>query len=329
MKRITLEDIELKYKPENYQALYNKVISLINEDKLKPVKASKLNGKKPALYKAYWVIEEVEDNSSYIDELSYKYVPTISTDYYLKHLGQYKEDRQWLILLNHYLKNNREDLKTPQSMNERSFAIWLREKFLKEEQGKKILKRCGISIDMLNIYETTEPLAYYVQTKETPQNMLIVENKDTFYSMRRRLISSDNEILGVAIGTLIYGAGKAVLRSFHDFNLCVEPHMTNKSNTIYYFGDMDYEGILIYEKLAALFQQEYRIKPFCEAYARMIIMAEQIGFEQLPPMKEGQNDNISGAFFKAFTPELAEKMKSILHSGKYIPQEILSEKNFK
>lgn len=129
MKRITLQDIELKYKPENYQALYNKVISLINEDKLKPVKASKLNGKKPALYKAYWVIEEAED-------------------------------RQWLILLNHYLKNNWEDLKTPQSMNERSFAIWHREKFLKEEQGKKILKRCGISIDMLNIYETTEPLAY-------------------------------------------------------------------------------------------------------------------------------------------------------------------------
>ena len=83
MKRITLEEIASKYNIENYQSLYTKVISLISENRLKPVKASKLNGKKPALYKVYWVIEEQEDNSFYIEELSYQYISAISTDYYL------------------------------------------------------------------------------------------------------------------------------------------------------------------------------------------------------------------------------------------------------
>ena len=91
---------------------------------------------------------------------------------------------QWLFLLNQYLKTNRRSLEIPKSMNERSFDIWHREKFLKEEQGKKILKRCGIAIEHLNLYETTEPLAYYSVTKEIPQNILILENKESFVEER-------------------------------------------------------------------------------------------------------------------------------------------------
>lgn len=270
MKRICLNDIELQYKLHNYRELCNKILSLIECEELKPVKASGKNGKKPALYNEYWLIEEQEDNSQYIEELSYLFVPMISTHYYLKHIQQYRQDRQWLLLLNQYLKNNRNELKIPKSMNERSFEIWHREKFLKEEQGKKILKRCGISLEELNLYETTEPLAYYVHTREVPQNMLIVENKDTFYSMRRHLLAGNNRILGKSIGTLLYGAGKGIFRSFQDFSLCTEPYMREKGNVIYYFGDLDYEGIAIYESLASLFDEECSIRPFAEGYLKMI-----------------------------------------------------------
>lgn len=327
MKRITLQSLESKYKPQTYRELYDKVLTLIQKEELKPLKAAGKNGKKPALYKEYWLIEQKEDDSAYIEELSYLYVPAISTAYYLNHIRQYKEDRQWLLLLNQYLKENREELNIPKSMNERSFDIWHREKFLKEEQGKKILKRCGISLDALNLYETTEPLAYYVHTKEVPQNMFIIENKDTFYSMRKRLLEGNSDILGMQIGTLIYGAGKGILRSFQDFSLCAEPYMREKENTIYYFGDLDYEGILIYENFASQFQEAYEIKPFCEAYLKMIHKAEQIGIDKLPLMKEGQNQNIGTLFMDAFTKEQADKMQQILKAGKYIPQEILSIKD--
>lgn len=328
MKRICLEEIEARYQLERYQDLYEKVLTLIEQEAIKPVKASGLNGKKPALYKDYWVIEKEEDYSAFIGELSYYYVPDISTDYYLRHIKEYQEDRKWLLLLNEYLKTNRENLETPMSMNERSFLIWHREKFLKEEQGKKILKRCRISMDTLNIYETTEPLAYYVHTREVPQNMLILENKDTFYSMRKALLSGENTLMGMPIGTLIYGAGKGVLCSFQDFALCCEPYMGEKENVLYYFGDLDYEGILIYEKLARLFEAFYEIRPFGQGYLRMLEKACQMGLKQLPFMKEGQNQNIGTRFWSYFSIEKAQKMQMILDEKRYIPQEILNVEDF-
>lgn len=327
MKRILLEQIEAKYKTESYQVLYQKILELMEKDKIKPLKASGTNGKKPALYKEYWILEKKEDNSVLLEELSYLYVPVISTDYYLNHLEEYKKDRKWLLLLNQYLKTRREELEIPQSVNERSFAVWNREKFLKEEQGKKIIKRCKISMEMLNIYETTQPLAYYVHTRKTPQNMLIVENKDTFYSMRRHLLSGESQILGVPIGTLIFGAGKGIFRSFEDFNLCAEPYMRDEKNTIYYFGDLDYEGIGIYERFALLFKEHCRILPFCEGYRKMSEKAKKIGKENLPTMKEGQNRNIQTLFWNYFEKEEQNEMQELLQEGYYIPQEILTIKD--
>lgn len=244
MKRISLENLELQYKITEYSELYRQVRILLEEGKLKPVKASGKNGKKPALYKEYWWIEEQEDFSKYREELLFDYIPLISTEYYLCHMKQYVEDRKWVQLLNEYLKTNREKLQIPKSINERSFDIWHREKFLKEEQGKKIIKRCGLFFQDLNLYETTEPMAYYVHTRKTPQNMLILENKDTFYSMRKFLLDGNRDIFGITIGTLIYGSGKGIFRSFWDFFLCSEPYMKESENVMYYLGDFIINTIL-------------------------------------------------------------------------------------
>ena len=133
-------------------------------------------------------------------------------------------------------------------------------------QGRRILKRCGLEVSFFNIYETTEPLAYYSRTRNVPQNLLILENKDTFFSMRRRLLEGNETILGIKIDTLIYGAGKGIFRSFEDFDLCVEPYMKAAGNQIYYFGDLDYEGIGIYENLSADFGEKWNIVPFEAGY---------------------------------------------------------------
>lgn len=322
MKRISLEELLKSRSGESYSEQYRYVIGLLEREKIKPVKSSGMNGKRPALHRAYWAIEPERDYGSLEEELKYRIHPMISVDYYLAHLENYQRDREFVLLLDKYLREDRELLDYSESVNERSFEIWQREKFLSREQGRRILKCCGLGMEDLNVYDTAEPLAYYSRTRTTPQNLLILENKDTFYSMRRHLLEGKENIFGVEIGTLIYGAGKRILKSFEDFNFCVEPYMIEPGNKIYYFGDLDYEGIGIYENFAGAFSDCWQILPFIPAYEMMLAKAGQR--LSLPRTKAGQNRNISGEFFSHFSREQTGRMKEILEREEYIPQEILN-----
>lgn len=323
MKRISLEEISRKHRNKTYEELYRSIRQQLDTGALKPVKASGTNGKKPALHREYWILEEKKDYSALEEELKYGLHPLLSVDYYFSHLEIYEQDRPWIQMLNDYLLHNREALNCRESLNERSFEIWNQEKFLTKGPGKKLLKRCGLDLEFLNIYETGEPLAYYSHTRQVPQNLLILENKDTFYSMRQHLLRGNSRILGVDIGTLIYGGGKRILRSFRDFAVCVEPYMKEAANTIYYFGDLDYEGIGIYESLAELFRERWKIVPFYPAYEKMLEKARR-NFLRLPKTKEQQNRNLSGDFFAHFPESTRRQMLEILEGNAYIPQEIIN-----
>ena len=326
MKRISLDDLIHTRQNLTYQEQYEYVCRLLKEGKIKPVKASRTNGKKPALYREYWILEKQKDYSKYIEELKYSISTKISVNYYLDHPDIYEQDRQWVRMLNDYLKKNPDLIQIPESLNERSFEIWNREKFLDREQGKRILKRCGIDMESLNVYRTTEPLPYYTHTRKNPQNLLILENKDTFFSMRNFLLSGHTEIFNIETGTLIYGAGKGIIRSFQDFDLCAEPYMKHPGNTILYFGDLDYEGIGIYENLAEKFKDRWKIIPFVPAYEAMLRKARSV--KTLPNTKACQNRNISSEFFSYFDGQTAAVMKMILEADRYIPQEILNHGDF-
>ncbi len=339
MKRVSLEALLRSRQFDTYEQEYQYIMALLTSGRIKPLKASGTNGKHPALYRKYWLMEQETDYSIFEEELKYRLHPLISIDYYLSHLKTYEQDRQWILMLSEYLKNSREKLYHTESVNERSFEIWSHEKFLSRGRGRRILKNCGLEEDFLNIYQTTEPLAYYSHTRRVPQNILILENKDTFYSMRRHMTGSHmagglpqpgkSRILGVEMGTLIYGAGKGILRSFLDFDFCVEPYMKDGKNQIYYFGDLDYEGIGIYESLAKMASGRWEILPFTRVYEAMTGKADRTcKIENLPDTKEQQNRNIREEFFSHFSMEMVSRMKDVLESGKYIPQEILNIGDF-
>lgn len=328
MRRISLEQLLKESRKEAYLEQYEYICKQIEQQKIKAVKNSPLNGKTPALHQSYWLMEQEPDYHEQIEELQFKMVPAIRTDYYLNHPDVYRKEEKWVKLLNRYFLEVDGTTQKPVSMNERSFQIWGREKFLQKEQGKQILSHCGVALEQLNVYRTTEPLAYYSGSRKTPQTVLILENKDTFYSMRRHLINGGDRILGEHIGTVIYGAGKGILRSFEDFGFCVEPHINDSENRILYFGDLDYEGIGIYERLEELFGRNHSITPFVQAYEKMIQKAEVYGMDFLPETSEKQNRNISGQFFRFFSGEMAGRMRKILDEGKYVPQEIINITDF-
>ncbi len=321
-KKITVEEIERIYKINSYSDLFTLISKLIENNEIEAIKNSGGNGKKPALYKRYRIIEDEDDNSFYLDELDYKILSKFDVTYYKKNINKYKEHREYILSLNLFIKENENLLKTPLSINERSFQIWSREKFLQREEGKTILKNLGLKLEYLNCYDTSEPLAYYSKSKEAPQNILILENKDTYYTMRKYLINFNNIILGKKIDTVIYGAGKGIIKAFNDYEISVEDYLSNKENTIFYFGALDYEDILIYESFYVKYKENYNIKLFVEAYRKMVDKIKHIS--SLPKTKVGQNRNISDYFLKEFSLEYREKINEILKDDLYIPQEIIN-----
>ena len=147
----------------------------------------------------------------------------------------------------------------------------------------------------------------------------------------------------------------------------MELHINHPENEILYFGDLDYEGIGIYERLASLFSRGgekegecinenkdaagaatdamdghaqnktagstgagdlCEIKPFIRAYEKMIEKARECGNDFLPHMSGNQNQNLSGLFFRYFSHETKEAMMRLLEAGKYIPQEIVAITDF-
>lgn len=317
-KRIELATIEQHYELFDYQELYQFIQQALQNGYLEPVKASGSNGKKPALYKKYHLITKIENEEELRQELLFSLSPALKNDYYLNHLKQYELDREAIFKLSDFFQSQRACLQLPTSLNERSFQIWQQEKFLAQE-GQRLLKNVGLTLDDLNIYETAEPLAYYSVSKETPQNILIIENKDTFYSLRKYMIEGHQQILGFPMKTLIYAGGKKGIKGFQHFEASVEPYLLHQANRFYYFGDLDYEGILIFEKL----RDHFYCEPFVLAYEAMLKKSVSL---QLPKTKEKQNRQISEMFFNYF--EDCTLMKAILESDRYIPQEILTMQDF-
>lgn len=121
----------------NYEKLYEAINNLVDLGLLKPVKKSGLNGRKQPLYKRYWVKQiNYDDIKHEIKLLSYHF----NHEGYLKNPKKYIQDKDIVSALDNYFKYNINDLKTPSSINERSFKIFGYEKILSSTHCKNILK---------------------------------------------------------------------------------------------------------------------------------------------------------------------------------------------
>ena len=327
--KLYLSSIEKEHPDLSYEELYAYIFELINAGKLAPVKSALTNGRKPALPVMFWKYEDEEDYTDIYKELDFGIHPLVNTEYYRKHPEKYKEDAGKVRLLSNYLKDNSSLLSVEETMNERSFEIFKKEKFFQKEGGIKFCEKLGIDRNKLNYYETSEPLSYYSHSKDFPQNILIIENKDTFYDIRRYLRINEADVLGIRFNTLIYGAGKGIWNSFADYASGAESYF-KVGNELLYFGDIDYEGIIIYEHLV---KKQWKcgtgesidIKPFVRAYESMLDKAEKMGFSNMPYTKEKQNSNIENIFLDYFSENRKTQILNLLKEGKYIPQEILNE----
>lgn len=311
---------------------YSYFVSVVNElEKLNILKSygSKKNGRKPTLAMKYKLILEKKDYSDYIKEIEYDLAPELDKSYYRKKLCVYEKDREDVLAISEYIKKYKHLLNTKISTNERSFEVFKREKRIKSKGMTSIMKNLGLEVDFFNYYETCEPIAYYSISKTYPQNVLIIENQDTFYSIRKYIKTVSNNVLGVEISTVIYGGGNGRLPAINEIEEYTEEHISNLDNTFYYFGDIDYAGIFIYESYRERNKEKIEWIPFKPGYEYILDKAVDdnnldYDINSLPDTKEGQKDNRKGIFMNFFSTKYQEKIENILSQRKYIPQEALN-----
>lgn len=180
---------------------------------------------------------------------------------------------------------------------------------LKERED--IIKKLGLTLQDLKCYETYEPFFYYENKEFSKGKILIIENKDTFWTIQNAV--KTNKYKNIYL--IIYGEGKKILKSFEFIN-----NFKLENNIIEYFGDIDYEGINIYEQLKSKYSQ-YNIKAYKTGYQKILDIEKnpnKIRANQICNLKNNEE------FLKEFDKDYQRKLKYMFENKLYIPQEVFN-----
>ena len=115
---------------------------------------------------------------------------------------------------------------------------------------------------------------------------------------------------------IIYGEGKKILKSFS----YIEEFEIDEKDKIYYFGDIDFEGVNIYITLKERFKN-YDIEVFKKGYETIL------DIEEKPEnIRKSQNENKEKIekFLEEFDEKYKERLIKIFENKKYIPQEVFN-----
>lgn len=302
-----------------YEAFAQAILALGQEGLLRPVKAWKQNGMNPALYKGYQlVLPAAALDSEVMRILSTQYHPKLNVSYYFTHQEAYQQDKDYLTALNRFFKQNPAFHHLPAiTVNERSFQIFYDEKWLISPYGHTVLQRLGVTLEDLRCYPTYEPFFYYQTQHQDGQavNGLIVENKDTFFSLKMLLQQGVYTWGDTSFSLLIYGEGRKIEKSFSFFGELKE--YKNRFVHFYYFGDLDPEGIDIWYALQK--QNQVKIQPFVFFYQTLVQRYRQVA----QPLKKNQRVSPEGlqAFLTYFSAPEAALIAEMLDCRLYLPQE--------
>lgn len=244
----------------------------------------------------------------------------INTFLYFKNKEILNKDRENLKKLSNFL-NSLDDNVPYISLNERSYELFGYEKCLSGVEGKdSLLKNTKITLDDIHCFDTYTPLQCYIMHnfyKKDIRTVLIVENLDTYWSFHRAMNESP---LGEYIDMLVYGGGN---KSSGNFKFHRHYSITSHDN-IYYFGDVDPEGLAIYQRVKKA-NPKLNIKLAKNLYKLAIKVGMKKGLYNIHNDNQTKLDEEEiDELLKSLDEKTAQDFKNILLNGKYIPQEALN-----
>ena len=285
-----------------------KALRMLEENgKITPVKNSGRCAFDASIYNNYRKVKETEDYSDFKSEILRLHPRLVS--YYLSHPKQYVSDEKNIVQLSDWLKKEE---KRKASVKERSFEIFGQEKFLQSKEGVSLLKRSGLSLPDLSCYETPEP--FFMEETAEEGAVLILENKDPWFSLAGVMRGKYHSFLKEEIGVLLYGEGrKAASENLTSF--LTSMHLNERK--ILYCGDIDAAGFHILMDVQKN-NPSLSAEPFTALYERM---AEKGYRENCSEMTE---DEKSSPVEIDWLGQWNDYVNALQKEKKRIPQEIFA-----
>lgn len=321
-KTITLDDLALLLKVEtsDTKTLFDKVSELIDASILEPVKNSGQNGNlRYPLFKKYRILVKEELSEEIEKQIRQLHPALCKSGYLSSHVQEYLKHREVINCLNTFFFSKKAG--EPISRKERSFEIFGREKVLDDSEVKSMLRHLEISDSDLGFYDTPEYCFHdYIPERKNDMTLLICENKDIWFNIRRCMFEDHfKSLFGAAIDGVVYGNGNKVSNKTGALVEYVR-FMGNPNVTFLYWGDIDREGFDIFRRTRDV-NDSLNIELFIPGYRKMIERAQSICLEDSPSSKkEGVSfENL----FEGFSAEERNFLDRVLEDNKLIPQEII------
>ncbi len=304
-KTLNIKDFIPYYR---YSDLVDEIKSLVTKGVLMP--RGRLNGLKQSLYHSYTIHRA--PNEQLLIEIR-NLPPYLQNQYYVQHPKAYQEDKPYIDRLCDFYENNKDLLSFPATLNERAYQLVGNEKWLLPKfGGLAVLTRLGIAIESLNVFATPEPF-HYVQYNQSIRTVLISENKDAFYDIKKLAKGLPFRLWNVTIDLLVWGEGSHIENSFEFMiELNAMPDLE-----VFYWGDLDYTGIGIFTRLIEKFPQS-RIVPHCQLYKEMLDRTPNPP-EQTTAVRE--KDKEIQIFLSFFDELQRHNIQSLLLRNRRVPQE--------
>jgi len=344
-KTISDQELQQIFQEPDYNLFYTGVERLVESGVLVPVKSSQTNGRLPPLFNKYRIIKPPADHTNDL-ELVRRLNPLLNIAGYLQRPELYQKHLEVVEGISRYLWFARDLLKSPMSRKERSFSVWGREKLLDEQRAlvKDVLKFNGLDEEFLHYYDTPEPFFEYLHNRNKPMTVLVIENKDTWFTLRKLMqATGKNCLAGTVVNVLLYGEGNKITKrgALEDYSVTMlvgevrqsgvegqagQPGQSSVSGQgqatrFLYFGDLDWEGIRLFFRTREA-NPSLSLEPFSAMYKLMLELVETV---ELP--KSLDQRGVIGPlseFLELLGLAEEKNLGPLLAEGKYIPQEIIN-----
>ncbi len=327
-KTISLEDIKniIKIDIMDEKNAYEQISKMILDEIIEPVKSSGKNGNLSyPLYKKYRILVKEEADKGTIDEIKTLHPLLIRSGYLSSNPLEFQRNRAVIESLNLFLFGDND--KTFASRKERSFEIFGHEKTLDDSMVKVLLRKLQITETELRFYDTPEHCFHdYIPVRKDHMVLLICENKDIWFNIRRRMFEDGiRSLFGTEIDGVVYGEGNKVSDKTGALEEYVK-FMGDPDVEFLYWGDIDREGFDIFRRTRDA-NGRLDISLFVPGYRRMLERARNIELEDSPSSKkQGMSFN---DLINDFADDERTFLADIFDNNKLIPQEIISYKYLK